>query len=104
VLGNAFKEVSKYPPVVRDISFIVTSDFTPNNYFDLVRDVAGDLVEEVALLDRYENEEKFGVGKLSYAYRITYRSIDRTLTSEEVDAVHKKLEEATTATYGAQVR
>ena len=104
VLGNAFKEVSKYPPVVRDISFIVTSDFTPNNYFDLVRDVAGDLVEEVALLDRYENEEKFGAGKLSYAYRITYRSIDRTLTSEEVDTVHKKLEEATTSTYGAQVR
>jgi phenylalanyl-tRNA synthetase alpha chain len=104
VLGNAFVEVSKYPPIIRDISFIVDTDFVPNNYFDLVRDVAGDLVEEVALLDRYENAEKFGPDKVSYAYRITYRSIERTLTSEEIDTLHKKLEAVTAQTYQAQVR
>ncbi len=104
VLGQEFKEVSKYPPVVRDISFIVSDDFIPNNYFDLVRETAGDLVEEVALIDRYENEEKFGKGKVSYAYRITYRSLDRTLTGEEVDALHKKLEGETVSAYEAVVR
>ena len=104
VLGTEFKEVSKFPPVVRDISFIVPKTFVPNEYFDLVREEAGDLVEEVALLDKYENDEKFGADKLSYAYRITYRSLERTLTSEEVDALHKRLEAATIATYGAQVR
>lgn len=103
-LGQPYKEVSKYPPAVRDISFVVTDDFVPNIYFDLVREVAGDLVEEVALIDRYENAEKFGAGKVSYAYRIIYRSLERTLTSDEVDALHKALEEATTRTYGAQVR
>jgi phenylalanyl-tRNA synthetase alpha chain len=35
VLGHPFKEVSKFPPITRDISFIVPKDFTPNNYFDL---------------------------------------------------------------------
>lgn len=104
VLGTEFKEVSKFPPVVRDISFIVPKTFVPNEYFDLVRETAGDLVEEVALLDKYENDEKFGADRLSYAYRITYRSLDRTLTSEEVDALHKKLEETTVTTYGATVR
>jgi phenylalanyl-tRNA synthetase alpha chain len=104
VLGNAFTQVSKYPPVVRDISFIVANDFVPNDYFDLVRETAGDLVEEVALLDRYENEEKFGAGKVSYAYRITYRSLERTLTSEEVDVLHGTLEEATRSVYDATVR
>ena len=104
VLGNAYKEVSKYPPVVRDISFIVTKDFVPNNYFDLVRDIAGDLVEQVELVDKYENEEKLGAGNVSYAYRITYRSIERTLTSEEVSALHTKLEQATTESFGAKIR
>lgn len=104
VLGTEFKEVSKFPPVVRDISFIVPKTFVPNEYFDLVRETAGDLVEEVALLDKYENDEKFGADSLSYAYRITYRSIDRTLTGEEVDALHKKLEEVTVASYGATIR
>ena len=104
VLGKAFAEVSKYPPAIRDISFVVDQNFVPNDYFDLVRDVAGDLVEEVDLIDKYENKEKFGTDKLSYAYRITYRSIDRTLTNDEVDELHKKLEERTVAVFGAVVR
>ena len=104
VLGNVYAEVSKYPPIVRDISFVVPKDFVANNYFELVRDIASDLVEEVALLDRYENDEKFGSDKVSYAYRITYRSIERTLTSEEIDLLHKKLEEVTSETYQASIR
>jgi phenylalanyl-tRNA synthetase alpha chain len=104
VLGKEFVEVSKYPPIVRDISFIVGKDFVPNNYFDLVRETAGDLVEEVALIDKYENDEKFGADKMSYAYRVTYRSIARTLTSAEIDELHKKLEAVTTQSYGATVR
>lgn len=104
-LGNKFKEVSKYPPIVRDISFIVPNDFAPNNYFDLIREVVGEsLIEEVKLLDTFANEEKFGKDKVSYTYRIVYRSLERTLTNEEVDALHKKLEETTVSQYGATVR
>lgn len=103
-LGNKYKEVSKFPSVTRDISFVVPKGFEPNNYFDLIRDVGGDLVEEVALLDKYENEEKFGAGKLSYAYRVIYRSPDRTLTNEEVDKLHHALEKKTAEEFGAMVR
>src|SRR3989338_3391912 len=104
VLGQPFKEVSKYPPIVRDISFIVNKGFEPNNYFDLVRDVIGDMAEEMTLLDTYENGEKLGAGKVSYAYRITYRSIDKTLTNEEVNALHAELEVATVKNFGATIR
>lgn len=103
-LGDKFKEVSKYPFVMRDISFIVNKDFEPNNYFDLVRDVVGDTAEEMKLLDKYENDEKLGVGKVSYAYRITYRSIDKTLTGAEVNALHSALEAATVKNFGATIR
>ena len=104
VLGNAYTAVSKYPPCVRDISFIVKKRFVPNNYFDLVRDVGGDRVEEVDLIDTYENDEKLGVDNVSYAYRITYRSLDRTLTSEEVSTLHATLEAATVRHFGAGIR
>jgi len=103
-LGNKFEEVSKYPAVVRDISFIVPKSFSPNDYFDLVRDTLEDLAEEVELLDKYENAQKFGEDKISYAYRITYRSLDRTLTNAEVDVLHKKLEETTEKTFAAVIR
>lgn len=104
VLGQTYQEVSKFPPVLRDISFIVPKTFVPNDYFDLVRDIGGDLIEEVELLDKYENDEKFGADKMSYAYRITYRSIERTLTSEEVDVLHKELETATVDQFEATIR
>ncbi len=103
-LGNKFKEVSKYPPITRDISFIVSSDFTPNDYFDLIRDLGGDLVEEVQLLDKYENQEKFGTDKVSYTYRIVYRSIERTLTTKEVDIINNKIYTQTSKQFGAELR
>jgi phenylalanyl-tRNA synthetase alpha chain len=104
VLGNKFVEVSKYPPIVRDISFVVKNDFIPNDYFDTVRETAPGLVEEVELLDKYENAKKFGEGNVSYAFRITYRSLDRTLTSSEIDTIHKNLEEVTKKSFNATVR
>ncbi len=104
-LGTVYKEVSKFPPVVRDISFIVSKKFVPNDYFDVIRETVGeDMIEEVKLLDEYENDAKFGNDKKSYAYRITYRSLEKTLTGEEVDALHRSLEMKTTELYGATVR
>jgi phenylalanyl-tRNA synthetase alpha chain len=103
-LGTKFVEVSKYPPVVRDISFIVPNTFIPNDFFDLARDIAGSMMEEMALVDTYKNDAKFGEGNVSYAFRIIYRSLDRTLTNTEVDELHKKLEAATAETFGATIR
>ncbi len=103
-LGSKYKEVSKYPHITRDISFVVGADFVPNNYFDLIRDAGGDLVEEVSLLDKYENSEKFGAGKVSYTYRIIYRSNERTLLAEEVASIQEKIIEETKKQFAAEVR
>ncbi len=103
-LGQKFVEVSKYPPITRDISFVVDSSFTPNDYFDLIRDIGGDLVEEVSLLDKYENAAKFGAGKVSYTYRIIYRSTDRTLKTEEIEPLQNKVIEETQKQFHALVR
>ena len=89
---------------MRDISFVVSNDFVPNNYFDLIRDLGGNLVEEVQLLDKYENPEKFGTNKISYTYHIIYRSTDRTLTNEEVDALNDKIYAQTASQFAAELR
>jgi phenylalanyl-tRNA synthetase alpha chain len=103
-LGNKFKEVSKFPPITRDISFVVGKDFVPNNYFDLIRDLGGDLVEQVELLDKYENVEKFGADKISYAYRIIFRSNERTLVASEIDEIMKKIYIETQKQFNAELR
>lgn len=103
-LGQKFVEVSKFPPVIRDISFIVDKSFEPNNYFDLIRDIGGDLVEEVTLLDKFENAEKFGADKVSYTYRILYRSNDRTLEATEIDPIQEQVYAQTAQEFNAQLR
>ncbi len=103
-LGHKFKEVSKFPPITRDISFIVDKSFVPNNYFDLIRDLGGDLVEQVELLDKYENADKFGPDKVSYTYRIIYRSIERTLQTSEIDPIQQQIYDQTKRQFRAEVR
>ncbi|MDB5266439.1 MAG: Phenylalanine--tRNA ligase, alpha subunit [Parcubacteria group bacterium] len=104
VLGQKFKEVSKFPPVVRDISFVVDETFVLNNYFDAIRTEGGDTVEQVELLDKYENATKFGEGKSSYTFRITYRDLNKTLTNAEVNDLHAKIENMTMEDYGGVIR
>jgi phenylalanyl-tRNA synthetase alpha chain len=104
VLGQPFQEVSKYPPITRDISFVVKKGFVPNEYFDLIRDIVGDMAEEVKLLDHFENEAKFGADRESYTYRVVYRSTERTLVKEEIDALQAKLIEETVARFGGEIR
>ena len=103
-LGNKYVPVSKYPSITRDISFVVDNNFIPNDYFDLIRDMGGDLVEEVKLIDKYEDVKKFGEGKISYTYRIVYQSNDKTLTSSEVDEIQKKIYHQTANQFNAEIR
>jgi phenylalanyl-tRNA synthetase alpha chain len=103
-LGRTYQEVSKYPPTLRDISFIVDKDVALNNYYEIVREFAGNLIEEVKHLDTFENEAKFGPGKVSHTFRIIYRSPERTLTNDEVNEIQDKIREKTASELGAVLR
>jgi phenylalanyl-tRNA synthetase alpha chain len=94
-INSKFKEVSKYPETSRDISFIIDKNINLNNYYEIVRDFAKNLIEEVKLVDEYEDEKKFGKDKKSYTFRIVYRSPERTLTAEEVNKIQEEIREKT---------
>jgi phenylalanyl-tRNA synthetase alpha chain len=103
-INSKFKEVSKFPATIRDISFIINKDVSLNNYYEIVRDYAENLIEEVKLLDEYENEEKFGVDKKSYTFRIVYRSSERTLTNEEINKIQAEIRTKTEKELDALLR
>lgn len=103
-INSKYKEVSKYPETSRDISFIIDKNINLNNYYEIVRDFAENLIQEVKLIDEFENEEKFGKDKKSYTFRITYCSPERTLTSEEVNIIQEKIREKTKQDLNAVLR
>eukprot|EP00529_Nitzschia_sp_RCC80_P019686 CAMPEP_0113522480 /NCGR_PEP_ID=MMETSP0014_2-20120614/45211_1 /TAXON_ID=2857 /ORGANISM="Nitzschia sp." /LENGTH=420 /DNA_ID=CAMNT_0000420539 /DNA_START=52 /DNA_END=1311 /DNA_ORIENTATION=- /assembly_acc=CAM_ASM_000159 len=79
---TTFKPYSKYPPVYKDIAFWLPEEFVENDFFEMARGVAGDLVERMELTDEFTNPK---TGKTSKCFRITYRSMDRSLTDDEVN-------------------
>lgn len=85
-----FKSYSKFPPVFKDIAFWLPEGFVENDFFEMARGIAGDLVERMELTDEFTNKK---TGKTSKCYRITYRSMDRSLLNEEVDALQDELRE-----------
>ena len=103
-INSKYKEVSKYPETSRDISFIIDKSVNLNNYYEIVRDFAENLIEEVKLIDEFESEEKFGKDKKSYTFRIVYRSPERTLTSEEVNKIQEEIREKTKQDLNAVLR
>ena len=103
-INTPFQEISKYPSTYRDISFILSKETSLNEYFDIVRDVGGVLVEQVKLLDTHENEQKFGTNKVSYTFRVIYTSYERTLTNEEINTIQEKLRDITKTTLHAELR
>jgi phenylalanyl-tRNA synthetase alpha chain len=66
-----------------------------------VRDVAGDLVENVSLIDDFTHPK---TGKRSLCYRLNYRSMDRSLTNEEVNELQAHVQDRVVKEMGITVR
>ena len=103
-ISSKYKEVSKYPEISRDISFVIDKNINLNNYYEIVRDFAENLIEEVKLIDSYEDENKFGKDKKSYTFRIVYRSPERTLKNDEINQIQEEIRNKTKQELNATIR
>ncbi|KAI8968022.1 phenylalanyl-tRNA synthetase [Mycotypha africana] len=99
---NKFVPFSKYPPCIKDISFWIPDDkWHGNDFCELVRGVAGDIVETVELIDDFRNPK---TGKRSLCYRINYRSMDRNVTNEEINQIQEKVRSAVRSEMNVELR
>lgn len=85
-----FVPYSKYPKTFRDVSFWLPkgTEFHENDFFEVVREFGGDLTENVECVDEFVNKK---TGKTSKCYRITYQSMDRTLTNDQVNEINNNI-------------
>lgn len=92
--GNiaTFKPYSKYPGIKRDVSFWLAEGKTlhANDVMEVVRSHSHDLVEGVSLVDEFVHPK---TGRKSQCYRINYQSMDRNLTNDEINSIHKNVED-----------
>lgn len=97
-----YEEVTKYPEITRDIAMLVDVKDEYQNIYNVIESVNSKLITTVELFDLYAGAELL-VGKKSLALTITYSDKQKTLTDEEVTAVHEKVLSALTE-YGAIIR
>ncbi|KAG6890689.1 hypothetical protein C0995_005062 [Termitomyces sp. Mi166 len=100
---TTFKPYSKYPSCFKDVSFWSPKDriLHENDFCDLVRDVAGDIVEDVEKIDEFVHPK---TGRTSTCFRINYRSMDRSLSNEEVNAIQAQVVSRLKDQLGVEIR
>jgi phenylalanyl-tRNA synthetase beta chain len=79
-------DVPRYPPVRRDLAFLVDQDVPAGVVTAAVRDGGGDLLYVVELFDAFAGSP-LPEGKKNLAFSAEFRAPDRTLEGDEVDGV-----------------
>ena len=99
---KTFKELSKYPSVVRDLAFVLNEKILYNEIKSEIINF-NSLIKEVELFDIYSGN-KLANDEKSLAFHISLRSEEKTLTTVEVDEVINTLIKHLTEKFEARLR
>ncbi len=94
-----YTPVPKYPSVKRDIAMFIPEGTLNDSVVSLIKATGGGLVESVEIFDKFKGKDRTSV-----AYSVIYRSHERTLTDDEVAAVHGRVLESLAAKLNVEIR
>ncbi len=82
----AFKEISRYPAIRRDLAIIVDEKIEAEAVLRCIRQRAGELLQDICLFDVYQGKG-IDSGRKSLAFGLTLQHYSRTLEDREIDAL-----------------
>lgn len=85
-----YKETSKYPSIVKDVSFIVDKDTMAIDIKNTIKKSGGRLLESITVFDYYSGD-KIDLDKKSLAFKLTFTDSSRTLEEKEVMDIFNKI-------------
>ena len=92
-----------FPPVKRDLSFIVSEAVSFEAVASAIRSTAGAQADLVELIDRFVGGQ-LPPGTYSLTFSLEYRHGTRTLTAGEADALHERVRHMLQERFSAQLR
>jgi phenylalanyl-tRNA synthetase beta chain len=98
-----YEDVITYPAVKQDLAFAVEEDVPAAALVAAAREAAGPELREMTPFDVYRGEQ-VGPGRKSIAFRVEFRSPERTLTDEEAAGLRQKIVDALQERFGAELR
>ncbi len=103
ILVPKFQTYGSYPQSDRDIAFFAPIKVTAAEITKVIRQAGGSLLESITLFDEYRGQN-VPEGQRSLAFRLVYRSSDRTLTEEDIEPVHQQVRESLVEKFGVNLR
>ena len=98
-----YEDVITYPAVRQDLAFAVDEDVAAGDLAAAAREAAGPELRSMIPFDVYRGEQ-VGEGRKSIAFRVEFRSPERTLTDEEAAGLRQTIVAALGDRFGAELR
>ena len=100
---SQFTPLPVYPSAPRDLAIIVTEEIKVGEIVGKVKSVAGPLAESISIFDLYVGKQ-IEKGKKSIGISISYRSAERSLSSDEVDKIQQDIITVLKREFNADIR
>jgi phenylalanyl-tRNA synthetase beta chain len=98
-----YAPIPRFPSMTRDVAFVVDKGVIAGDIQKTIVKTGGELLKEVTIFDVYEGD-RLPEGKKSIAFSLRYFDPERTLTDEEVTALHEQVVQAVEEQFGATLR
>ena len=100
--GWTYEDVITYPPLKQDLAFAVPDEVLATDLVEAARAAVPEL-RSMEPFDVYLGEQ-VGEGRKSIAFRVEFRSPERTLTDDEAAGLREKIVAALRERFGAELR
>lgn len=96
---GTYRSFSAYPFALRDVAVWTPEGTLESEVANLIIASAGEYLTRIDLFDRFEKD-----GRISYAFRLVFESMERTLTDVDLDSAMERVTKALEGTAGFEVR
>ena len=98
-----FAAYSSFPASDRDIAFFAPVEVAVAEMAGAMKKAGGSLLDSVELFDEYRGDN-VPAGQRSLAFRLVYRSGDRTLSETDVEPAQQKVRDILVEKFGVSLR
>jgi phenylalanyl-tRNA synthetase beta chain len=100
---NKFKEITKFPYIIRDLSFLINKKYNFNQIFQTLKNEISDFLVECKLLDFFQ-DDKLSLNEYSLTFRLIFNSSEKSLRKENVNDFMKLIESKLIQKYKIKIR
>ncbi len=100
---HIFMNIPKFPPVLRDVSFIIAKEYKYTDIIETIRKVGKSVISKIVIFDEFSGKNiKEGFHSLTFS--LVFSSDTKTLTDEYINNILKKVIKALKNSYNAEMR